>query len=562
MSKICVIAIVLVLNGLAWAQKPVAALPRTQINTTWNPPVGGTTWAAHTSAQLASSITNSSPGDIIVLDAGVTYSGNFYLPAKANANNKWIYIVSSAMAKLPVGQRVSPTSAADMPKIVTPNALTALQINNGANHWRLAGLEITAASNYPTGCGVAGHPNCMSYFLVSPLPSPSPLADSITIDRCYIHGSPTQDIQSAVVMNASHFAVVHSYISEIHDFNTDSTGVSGYWTPGPLTIVDNYISSSTENIMFGGGGGAGNPYVPSDITVRGNYLFKPLAWVQLSVVQRTMTVKDALEIKSAQRVLFDSNTIENVWSTAMVLTVRTSQSGDIAVVNDITITNNILKNVASGISTLAKDDSCGAAGGYPNCRNAGSQDRWYIFNNLVTFYDPKITGGKSNYGIMLNPGLDRINGNVPGVLRDVVFQHNTLIPAADGPCWNSVYFSVPNGEQPPFVNLTKNIWLLDNALCRQPTGDWGQQGTSGLTQYMGNPAPLAPRFLGNVMYVPVGDSVQTFPLHNFATTVPFTYVSATSGDYQLVTPDWTDTSDGKLAGINYSTLSRALSSAN
>ena len=53
---------------------------------------------------------------------------------------------------------------------------------------------------------------------------------------------------------------------------------------------------------------------------------------------------------------------------AIVLTVCTRQSGDFAVVNDVTITNNVLKNVVSGFNTLAKDDTCGPGGLYPNCK--------------------------------------------------------------------------------------------------------------------------------------------------------------------------------------------------
>jgi len=131
---------------------PVAQLPLKHINTSYSAPTGGTTWAAHTATQLSSAIKTAAPGDIIVLDAGVTYSGAFQLPAKANSNNRWIYIVSSAIAKLPAGQRVKPADAVNMPKLVTPNVAAVFQVNGGANHWRFAGLEITAASNYPAGC--------------------------------------------------------------------------------------------------------------------------------------------------------------------------------------------------------------------------------------------------------------------------------------------------------------------------------------------------------------------------------------------------------------------------
>jgi hypothetical protein len=230
-----------------------------------------------------------------------------------------------------------------------------------------------------------------------------------------------------------------------------------------------------------------------------------------------------------------------------VLTVRSSQSGDFAVVNDITITNNVLKNVVAGINTLAKDDQCGLAP-YTTCKNAGSQDRWYIANNLMLFYDPTIAGGTRNLMIALQPGTDRI-ANKQGVLRDVVFQHNTGVSASSTQCWNSVYFGTGSAK-PPFTNLTQNVWVLDNALCRQPTGDWGYQGMTGLNQYMGTPGPVDGRFRGNAMYVPSGDRVQTFPVHNYATTVKFSYISPITGNYHLSIPYWTDTSDGWLAGID------------
>ncbi len=557
MSKVVSLVLILIFGGIAAAQMPVAQLPKTYIDTTWNPPAGGTTWSVHTAAQLTSALNVSSPGDIIVLDAGVSYNGYFQLPAKTNPNNKWIYVVSSALSKLPAGQRVSPASAAYMPKIVTPNVAAVFQVNSGANHWRFAGIEMTSASTYkPSGKG-----NGYAYFLVGSQSNPKPLPDSITIDRCYIHGSPTQDIVTAVQGTATNYAVVDSYISDIHAPGQDSQAFGAYNTTGPIKIINNYLEAAGENILFGGAGQNTNAGVPSDIEIRNNYLYKQLAWVPLTTAPVNQWVeKNAFEVKSAQRVLFDSNTIENVWAAgqmgyAIVLTVRSSQSGDFSVVNDITVTNNVLKNVVAGVNTLAKDDQCGIAP-YTACKNAGSQDRWYIADNQITFYDPTLPGGARNLMIGFQPGIDRPNNNTQGVMRDVVFQHNTGVSAASTPCWSSVYFGA-GSLKPPFTNLTQNIWLLDNALCRQPTGDWGLQGTTGLTQYMGVPGPVDTRFRGNVMYVPVGDRVQTFPVHNYASTVPFTYVAPSTGDYQLVTPYWTDTSDGKLAGITYSSLANA-----
>ena len=63
-------------------------------------------------------------------------------------------------------------------------------------------------------------------------------------------------------------------------------------------------------------------------------------------------------------------------------------------------------------------------------------------------------------------------------------------------------------------------------------------------------APDTDRFVGIVMYVPASDRVQTWPVHNYAATIPFTRMDKTQGDYGLATPYWMDTSDGKLAGVD------------
>ena len=119
------------------------------------------------------------------------------------------------------------------------------QYSVGTNHIRLAGLEIT--SNSTQGCNLTNNPPvpCWSYYVfaaVSPdngnNASVSPLADHITIDRCYIHGvtngSHSQDIVHAVGANATNFAIVDSYVSDIHGSLNDSQAVLVYYTPGPI----------------------------------------------------------------------------------------------------------------------------------------------------------------------------------------------------------------------------------------------------------------------------------------------------------------------------------------
>lgn len=545
----------------AWGQMPVPALPQVYLDTAWNPPTDGQTWKAHTAAELRRALESASPGDTIVLDGGASYLGSFTVPAKVNPSHKWIYIESSEVASLPPpGRRVSPVrDAAKMPKIVATSVSPAISISPRASHYRFIGLEVYSASKQ--GCDRRHNPpaNCVTYFLIDmPEAQGKPLPDSITVDRCYVHGSDTQDVRGGVVANGTNVAVIDSYISEIHQSTLDSQAIRAYWTPGPIKVVNNFLSSTTENLMFGGAGGADNPYVPSDIEIRNNHFFKSEKWAAPGITlppKPLWSVKNSLEFKSARRVLVSGNIFENNWAGeqrgfAIVLTVRTSDSGNLAVVNDITIENNVLKNVASGFNTLAHDDQCRLLRA-PWCNNLGEAKRWRIANNLILLRSATAPGGLRPMAIQFLPDL-----------TGVVFQHNTVVPAAGSECWASVYFSVAEGSKWPLAqSSTHNLWLTDNVLCRPPTGDFGGQGTTGLRSYMGDPAPLEPRFIGNVILAPSDSKSVAFPAGNLLTDRPIGFADPNKDDYRLAIPKWNKTTDGKPAGVDASALKAAVGSA-
>jgi hypothetical protein len=547
MTRSQIIVFLLLFTAVGVAQKPIPQLPQTYIDTTFTPP-NGVTWSAHTSTDFQSALNSANPGDTIVLDSGSTYLGNFTLPAKGNPNNEWIYIIPSAYSSLPApGNRVSPGDAVNMPKIVTPFSGPPITVDAGANHYRLVGLEVSSNSSFcPNG-------RCLSYELIYAAMTPSTSAnDSITVDRCYIHGSPTIDTQHAIVANASNFAVVDSYVSEIHAPHVDTQAVGAWYSPGPIKIVNNFLEAATENIMFGGAGNTSNPFVAADIEIRNNYLYKPMSWAQVGVSippNNIMVVKNLLELKSAKRVLIDSNTLENVWvggqtGFALMLTPRTSDSGNLAVVDDVTISNNVLKNVSSGFNVTEFDNLCDPTKG---CTSPGESKRVVFYNNLFLLGDTTQAGYTTGYAF---------GGLINNQVTDFVVQHNTVVaPPNLGYCKGSVNFNVPAPFNPP-VSRTHNIWILDNAFCRQINGRGGIVGQFSyiLNAYMGDPSPVNPRLLGNVFYAPSGDRVYPLPPHNYTSTLPFVYVNPDGGNYQLSVPAWTDTSDGQIAGVNSSTL--------
>jgi hypothetical protein len=122
-------------------------------------------------------------------------------------------------------------------------------------------------------------------------------------------------------------------------------------------------------------------------------------------------------------------------------------------------------------------------------------------------------------------------------------------------CFNAIFFNVkPRAAWPLQQSSTHNVSILDNVLCRQPTGDWGGQGMAGLQSYMGDFFPLAPRFRGNLMFVPTGDRAQAWPATNDTMSAPFSFLDAAKNNYQLVPRKRTKDNDVPLPGVDMARL--------
>src|SRR2546422_4172923 len=140
-AAICALAGTVAAPSSVFAQ-PLPQLPQAFLDTTYAPPVGGQVISINAGDDLQAALNQASAGDIIELQAGATFTGNFILPAKTGSD--WIYIRSSAVASLPApGTRVSPAQASLMPRIVSPNTNPALTADFGAHHYRFSGIEIT-----------------------------------------------------------------------------------------------------------------------------------------------------------------------------------------------------------------------------------------------------------------------------------------------------------------------------------------------------------------------------------------------------------------------------------
>jgi hypothetical protein len=379
--------------------------PRAVVDTADATPAGRTLAVAD-GGDVQAALDAARPGDVVTLAAGATFTGPFTLPRKSGVG--WITVrTSAADARLPAGRRVSPADAAAMPKlIVRAGAGGAIQAAPGAHHFRLVGLEIKPA------------PGVFVYTLVE-LGSAGATSEAmqphdIVVDRCYIHGDPARGGRRGIALNGRSLAVIDSHVGDFKEVGADSQALMGWNGPGPFTIVNNYLEAAGENVMFGGGDPAIRDLVPSDIEIRGNHFFKPLAWRRghPGYAGTAWSVKNLFELKNARRVLVEGNVFENVWHAdqagfAVQLTVRNQDGGaPWSTIEDVTFARNVVRHVGSGINILGTDEP----------KPSRTMQRVLIRGNLFEDVSGARWGGHGRLFQMLDYRVGT---------SDVVIEHNT-----------------------------------------------------------------------------------------------------------------------------------------
>ncbi len=539
------LALLSLASGPGFAQT-LPTLPQTFIDTTYSLPTG-TTWTVNSGGDFQGALNSANLGDIIILQAGATFTGPFTLPNKASGSG-WIYIQSSNYAKLPSpGTRVAPADAANMAKIVVAPASTyAIQTVAGAHHFRFVGVEITPTPGSYLGALVA---------LGSSLETDiSQMVHDITFDRCYVHGDPTVGSNKGIAMNGNTIAVVDSYISDLKSTTSgDTNALWAFNSYGPIKIVNNYLEGAGENVFFGGATPTITGMLVSDIEIQYNHFFKPVEWdpADPSYAGTHYEVKNSLEFKHGLRVLVEGNIFENCWADAqtgnMILITpknETNQSPWVQT-SDITFQYNHLINSSSGI---AISGGVGAGGSGSGDGPTQQSQRVLIANNLLeNMWWTYANGGDG----------DIINiGGALGV-ESLTINHNTSITAQRA----ALYL----GYDTPPSPLNSNLLVQNNILLAGSYAVFGPgtigAGTGGLTDVSSSYTYARNALIGPW---PTSGGVQTsaftgadfwalgFPAD--VATVKFNNLAG--GDYSLApgSPYKNTGTDGKDIGVDMSGL--------
>jgi hypothetical protein len=388
--------------------------PRVFLDTTYVAPAGKTI-KVMAGGSVQAAIDQAQPGDVIQLQAGATFTGNFRLPKKNGPGQKeWIVIRTSAPdADLPPpGTRVTPAKSAIMPKLISPGSAPVVFTDKGAHHYRFIGVEFGVAEGKDIYDMVA---------FGADQTAPDQTPHDLIIDRCYIHGNRgagAGNVSRGVMLNCARAAVIDSYISNCHGEGFDTQAICGWNGPGPFKIVNNYLEGAGENVMFGGAKPSIQNLIASDIEFRLNYVYKPLSWKQghPTYAGRPWTIKNLFELKNARRALIDQNVFENNWADAQngfaILFTPRGEDGAApwATVQDVIFTNNIVRHSGSGFNIAGPDDTS----------QSQPSRRILIKNNLIDDIDGN-KWGSAKYG----PADGRFAQLVGGP-ANITFDHNTI----------------------------------------------------------------------------------------------------------------------------------------
>jgi VCBS repeat-containing protein len=221
---------------------------------------------------LQTALNNAQPGDIIALQPGATYVGNFVLPNK-DASDMYITIRSAAPdSQLPSpGIRITPASTSLLPKLKSPNTTSALRTAVGANHWKVMFVEFQA-NEKGYGDIVSLGANDSSQTQLSQVPY------ELILDRVYVHGDPILGQKRGISLNSRNTALINSYVSDCKAVGQEAQAIGSFNGPGNYVIENNYLEGAAESVLIGGADPAISGLVTSNVIFRRNLLSKPLEW--------------------------------------------------------------------------------------------------------------------------------------------------------------------------------------------------------------------------------------------------------------------------------------------
>jgi hypothetical protein len=221
---------------------------------------------------LQAALNAAQAGDIVALQPGATFTGNFVLPNKG-AISDYITVRSAAPDRdlPPPGIRITPAAAPLLAKLKSPSSTPVLRTAAGANHWKILFVEFQANANGYGDIVTLGAGDSSQTQL-------SQVPYALVIDRVYVHGDAKLGQKRGIALHSSDTVVINSYVSDCKAVGQDSQAISGFNGPGNYVIENNFLEGAAENFLLGGADPTIPNLVTTNVVFRRNLLRKPLEW--------------------------------------------------------------------------------------------------------------------------------------------------------------------------------------------------------------------------------------------------------------------------------------------
>lgn len=413
-------------------------------------------------------------GDILVLDAGTTFVGNFDLPYKG-AGTEYITIQSSALASLPAeGNRVSPSDAFNMPTIRANLSggeppISAFPATNPPSYYKFIGIQIRRSLNNTSL--TQGELVRIGYYGASQ-DSESEVPHHFIFDRCLLRGEDNYATRCGFYFYAQDSKIINCYIDNIWETGGDNQAIFTANGGERCLVANNFIEAGSENMMIGEPDPDIIGFVPNNWTIEHNHFFKRLAWDGISPPR---TVKNLFEIKCGRDIIIRNNIFENNWfeaqaGYAILFTPRSQGTGTApqTVVENVTFEYNIIKNVCRGFNITRTDDS----------NDIQLTNNITVSNNLWIIAGTPL-GDTGRLGIFPDAG----NLHTSGAMSNIIFDHNTFITTSN----SESFLWVENPDTPV---MFENFQFTNNIIACEASSAWSgvrnasnQTGLTALNQF-------------------------------------------------------------------------------
>lgn len=234
---------------------------------------GGTSAAGdstYTNAQLQSAIDDAAPGDTILLETAITYSGQFigkfkscpaqndtcYITIKTGVTSTGTVMAASSFPEANV--RVTVASAANFAKLTPTNnngAAFAAE-NNGASsgaYYKIQFIEFIGNSFGGSSIVLVGSDSPVT----QPVASQSP--HHFYFDQVYVHGNAITGQRRGFELHGRYQWILNSRVDNIKSVLNDGQDIWVNCSLGPTVIENNYLSGGTEVFLTGGTEGCARP---------------------------------------------------------------------------------------------------------------------------------------------------------------------------------------------------------------------------------------------------------------------------------------------------------------